>query len=89
MDNSTFEMKSLDDYGTDLADAFNKIADDLLKEYMTDDEPIDKETLEKQAKEAADLYSMCFLDSGIHTSRNREQGFYDGFIAGYKKAKGL
>lgn len=62
---------------------------DIISEWQptVDEQKLGEEKLDKLAKEEADLYGMCFLDSGVHTSRNREGGFQDGFKVGYRKAK--
>lgn len=82
-----------DNYGNDIENIESKIrfssrkeailaAIDTALKYLDNNE----NELNKLAQEEANLYGMCFLDSGIATSRNRKCGFFDGFKAGYNKA---
>ena len=70
--------------GTDIVE----VLEDELKNIDLHKFPIDEEKLEKLANEEAENYSLEFSKCNTACQINRENGFYDGFKAGYKKALG-
>lgn len=82
------EIKELIIACIDRCDEHEIYSKDIMKEIYGYVErwthSINKEELHKLANDEAEVYGLCFADSGEFVYRNRKSGFYDGYCVAYQ-----